>query len=197
MRVLLICIPRSGSSSFMKAVAKGLNLSRISIPDSYSFPENKALIDKVIQKENVIFRMSPNHEIGYDIDKFSKFFDKTILLSRQNNDEHYKSIVNLYYREHILQSGVHSSYVYEDIPQSTLKQIQPVVDFEDILTQKEKLKNIAYTINEKIIYYENIFYSLSVEQYLIDNFKNLSIEKYKNELSNTSKLSISRQKTLV
>lgn len=197
MRVLLVCVPRTGSSSFLKALSKSLNINHISIPDSFSLEENKAFINSIVKKDNVIFRISPINSIGYRLDEFCFLFDKVILLSRRNEEEHYKSIVNLYYRENILKFGTKGLYDFNDIPSTILNQIEQVVNYEEILEQKKQIEELGLVLNQKVLYYEEIFYSDIGLKYLQNNFNSFDSEKYKLYLSQTKKLSINRDKSLV
>ena len=197
MRVLLVCVPRTGSSSFLKALSKSLNINHISIPDSFSLEENKAFIDSIVKKDKVIFRMSPIHNTGYSLEEFCSLFDRVVLLSRLNEKEHYKSIVNLYYRENILKFGTKGLYDFNDIPNTILNQIEQVVNYEVILEQKKQIEELGLVLNQKVLYYEEIFYSDTGLKYLQTNFNSFNSEKYRLYLSQTKKLSISRDKSLV
>lgn len=197
MKILIVCVPRTGSNSFIKALSKSLNIPHISIPDSFNYKHNSALIKSILAKDKVIFRMSPFHYVGYDILTFTYFFDKVILLSRLNNEEHYKSIVNLYYREHIIKGGTNSSYIYNNIPKSILKEIEKVVDWEKILEQKQEIYNLGAMRNESILYYEDIYFSDVGLKYLKRKFNNLDTSLFTAHLSNTKKLSITRDMSLI
>ena len=178
MRILFVCVPRTGSTSFIKSLSKSLTIPYVSIPDSFTYKENSSLIESIIKKDNIIFRMSPNNYVGYSLIEFSSFFDKVILLSRLDDEDHYKSLVNLYYREHIMEYGTKGLYVYEDIPKSSLNQIEKVINFKQIKDQK-------------------IFYSNKVTEYLTSEFAEFNKELYENSLAQTKKQRIVRKKILI
>jgi len=197
MRVLLICVPRTGSNSFIKSLSKSLAIPHISIPDTYTHKENSSLIESILKKESIIFRMSPINNVGYDLVKFSSFFDKVILLSRLDDEDHYKSIVNLYYREHIMKYGTKGSYVYEDIPKSTLEHIHKVVNYKEIEVQKQQISELSLKLKQKVLYYEDIFYSDKVVDYLTSNFNRFNKEVYEYNLGLTKKQRIKQQSSLI
>lgn len=197
MRVLLICVPRTGSSSFLKALSKTLDINHISVPDSFNLKRNKALIDSILNKKNIIFRTSPIHNVGYSLIEFCSFFDKVILLSRLDDKEHYKSIINLYYKENILKFGTKDLYDFNDIPSSVLEQIQKDVNYEEIVIQKQQIEQLGLNLDQKVLYYEDIFYSNVGLKYLQNNFDSFDTNRYTFHLSQTKKLSISREKSII
>jgi len=197
MRVLLVCVPRTGSNSFLKALSKALNIHHISIPYSFNLSKNKALIDSTVRKESIIFRISPIHNVGYNLDKFCLLFDKVILLSRLNDEEHYKSLINLYYKENILGFGTNGVYNFNDIPTPIVTQIEQVFNYEEIVVQKKQIENLGLILNQKVLYYEEIFYSDVGLKYLQSTFDTFDSEKYKLYLNQTTKLSITRDKSFI
>ena len=197
MTTLILCTPRTGSNSFIKALSKSLNTPHISIPDSYSFEKDSSFIKSILGKQNIIFRMSPIHNVGYTLEEFCLFFDKLIFLSRKNNKEHYESLVNLYYREHFLGYGTKGSYVYEDIPTEILPQLEQEVNWEEINTQKLQIEDLSRKFNKKVIYYEDLFYSEIAVNILSKQYSNFNSSIFKKYLESTSKLRINRVKTML
>jgi len=197
MRVLLICVPRTGSTSFLKALSKSLAIPYISIPGTYTYKENSSLIESTIKKKNIIFRMSPDHNVGYDLVKFSSFFDKVILLTRLDDEDHYKSIVNLYYREHILGYGTKGLYVYEDIPKSIIKDIEETVNYNEILLAKQQILDLSLKLQQEVLSYEDIYYSNKALIYLSSNFRMFNKEVYQYNLGLTKRQRITRKTTLI
>lgn len=197
MKILFVCVPRTGSTSFINSLSKSLDIPYISIPDTYSYQLNSSLIESTIKKDRIIFRMSPNNNVGCSLIKFSSFFDKVILLSRLDDEDHYKSLVNLYYREHIIKYGTKGLYVYEDIPQSSLSQIEKVINYEEIKDQKEQIEQLGLELKQEVIYYEDIFYSDKVTDYLTSEFAEFNREVYENRLAQTKKQRITRKTVLI
>lgn len=197
MRILFVCVPRTGSNSFIKALSKSLNINYISIPDNFNLNENKSLIDSVLSKDDIIFRMSPINDVGYSLLQFTSFFDEVILVSRLNEKEHYQSLVNLYYRENILKFGTKAAYDYNDIPPTVLTQIEKVVDYDEIDTQKKQIEELSLVLKEKVLYYEDIFNSDDVVNYLDLKFDTFDKDKYTFYLSQTKKYRITRERLLI
>lgn len=197
MKILIVCVPRTGSNSFIKALSKTLNIPHVSVPDSFNYKNNSSLINSILAKDKVIFRISPIHYVGYDMSTFLSFFDKVILLSRLNDEEHYKSIVNLYYREHIMKGGTNSSYIYDDIPKSIIKKIEKVLNWEEILEQKQEIIKLSSARKESILYYEDIYFSHFGLKYLEEKFINLDTSLFTAHLSNTKKLSTTRDRSII
>jgi len=197
MRILFVCVPRTGSSSFIKSLSKSLDIPYISIPDSYSYEQNSSFIKSSIKKDRVILRMSPNINVGYNLKEFCLFFDKVILLSRLDDKDHYESLVNLYYREHIIEYGTKGLYVYEDIPQASLNEIEKVINYEEVKDQKKQIEQLGLELKQEVIYYEDIFYSNKVINYLTSEFAEFNREVYENTIAQTKKQRISRKTVLI
>ena len=197
MRILFVCVPRTGSSSFIKSLSKSLDIPYISIPDSYSYEQNSSFIESSIRKDRVIFRMSPDNNVGYNLKEFCLFFDKVILLSRLDDKDHYESLVNLYYREHIIEYGTKGLYVYEDIPQASLNEIEKVINYEEVKDQKKQIEQLGLELKQEVIYYEDIFYSNKVINYLTSEFAEFNREVYENTIAQTKKQRISRKTVLI
>lgn len=188
MKILVICLPRAGSTSFVTSLSKATNINLLSIPDAYSYPENISLINHVLAKEDIIFRMSPSHNIGMDLIEFSKLFDYTILLSRRSESDYYKSFVNLYYKEIIVGSGWSSKYDYDEIPSKYKIELKNSKDWKRLLNDKQTIESFSTKMNIDIIYYEDLYYSSSGAEVLQKLIPNINILAFKNYLSKTKKL---------
>jgi len=141
--------------------------------------------------------MSPNINVGYNLKEFCLFFDKVILLSRVDDKDHYESLVNLYYREHIIEYGTKGLYVYEDIPQASLNEIEKVINYEEVKDQKKQIEQLGLELKQEVIYYEDIFYSNKVINYLTSEFAEFNREVYENTIAQTKKQRISRKTVLI
>jgi hypothetical protein len=197
MKILLICSPRSGSTSLVNSLSKTLNITKINIPDVYEYPKNKSLIDHIISKKDIIVRMNPNHEVGYDLKEFVNFFDHVILLTRRNRNEHFKSFVNLYYKEIIIKNGVHTKYTYDEIPTQLKTKLKSDINWILLLSGVDKIKKLSIDINNPILYYEDLYYGDNVE-HINSKISNLNIDLFKSTISQTKKLRISsKEKSLI
>ena len=146
MKILIISLARTGSTSFLKDISKKFNLKPITEPfniKSEDFVEynncNWQQMDSICVKTHI------NHK---DLDfyiNFVNFFDKVYLLSRKNlklcaESLSYANYYNMYSEE------------YNWRPTPNLKNtIEFVYECDD------KLKTLSNLINKEIIYYEDIF----------------------------------------
>lgn len=141
--------------------------------------------------------MSPNHNVGYDLKEFSNFFDTTILLTRKNKKDHFKSFVNLYYKEIILKKGEHSEYSYDDIPSELKTKLKSNENWFSILNGIETIRQLSSSMNNPILYYEDLYYNDGVN-YIKSKIPNININSFKAALSNTKKLRKSNiEKTII
>jgi hypothetical protein len=151
MRLLVISLPRTGSTSFSKELAEKNNLSFVFEP----FSPNAELLntfknfDIDYTKDNVVVKTLVNDE--YDINwfiKFSKEFDKIYLLSRRNLKQ---CIDSWAYLNHNRGKIDFETEYYWEITPNYQECEQQIVRWE------EKLQLIATELNQKVLYYEDIF----------------------------------------
>jgi hypothetical protein len=151
MRILVISLPRTGSTSFSKDLAKENNLSFVFEP----FAPNAELLNALKNfdidhtKDNVVVKTLVNDE--YDVDwfiEFSKGFDKTHLLSRRNLKQCIDSWAYLNHNRGKI--DFETEYYWEITPNYGECQQQ-------IIRWEEKLQLIATELNQKVLYYEDIF----------------------------------------
>lgn len=153
MRILVISLPRTGSTSFSKKLAKENELNLVFEP----FAPNAKLLgivkgfDTDYTKDNVVVKTLIND--AYDIDwfvNFSREFDKTYLLSRRNLNDCIESWSYLNYKRNQNGFDFESEYYWEKTPNYEECQSQ-------ILRWESKLKSISNNLGTDIIYYEDIF----------------------------------------
>lgn len=162
MKILIEAIPRSGSTVLMKAIAKLYNCRYIAEPfleASYyeTLPHNflkKRKINNIVVK--CIASQTPSdgkYEDRLKIHtKFAKQFDMIICLGRKNKKEQVESYV------HALKNNVepaewHGKYTFNDnITDYDYNQYGILYD-----SQMSDLELLANSLNEKIIWYEDIF----------------------------------------
>jgi hypothetical protein len=146
MKILLITLPRTGSTSLLKQISTERGLNSISEP----FNE----VDNNIEKykkfnwkftNNICVKTHINHrEIPFYLD-FVKFFDEVILLSRKDLIACAES---LSYANHF--KNFDSQYVWVNTPNIKYN-IELIKKFD------KKLLELSKMINTNIIYYEDIF----------------------------------------
>ncbi len=153
MRILVISLPRTGSTSFSKKIASDNNLSFVFEP----FAPKAKLFNKLknfdmdYQKDNIIVKTLINDE--YDVNwflNFAKDFDTTYLLSRRDLNKCIESWSYLTYKRNEIGFDFESEYYWEKTPNYLEAESQ-------ILRWNEKLHLISKKMNIDIIYYEDIF----------------------------------------
>ena len=162
-KILIIGQPRSGTSSLLNNICKQ-DYVRISEPYNYSFgeryewPLKELESDRVAIKTLVVQIPSKEKSKGcMHFVEFSKLVDRVILLKRNNQQEHFESLLNLHYR--LLQNNKinsHKKYVFDGllfskIPKGLITKIEELQQnsLEDITEVSEKL-NIQPTSYEDL-----------------------------------------------
>jgi hypothetical protein len=88
MKILIISVPRSGSNTLLKTISSMLKLKKIVEPFNEVLWKNVKY--DIIPENNVVVKsliaINVNNPIEF-FKKYSKLFDKTILLSRKNTQE--------------------------------------------------------------------------------------------------------------
>ena len=144
MRVLIMALPRTGSTSLLYNISKERDLRPIFEPFDWSgrFLYNDNM-DNVVVK-TIIYQHPNNIEL-------SKKFDEVILLNRRNFNDHLESYSYLYYNKPL---GYHSAkpYRYISPPADVIKEAEKL-----LIKMNEDLKYLSDTLNIPIQYYEDLF----------------------------------------
>jgi hypothetical protein len=164
MKILIISLPRTGSTSLLKKISIENNLKPIGEP--FNNTNNNIEIYKNFDwntENNFVVKTHINHmSLDFYID-FVKLFDKIILLSRLNLKECAESLA---YAAHYKDYA--SEYKWHKTP-NLEKNIQLVNSFS------EKLIELSKLINVEISYYENIFDINSTEKLRKNDIKTKNI----------------------
>ena len=144
MRVLIMALPRTGSTSLLYNISKERDLRPIFEPFDWSgrFLYNDNM-DNVVVK-TIIYQHPNNIEL-------SKKFDEVILLNRRNFNDHLESYSYLYHNKPL---GYHSAkpYKYISPPADVIKEAEKL-----LIKMNEDLKYLSDTLNIPIQYYEDLF----------------------------------------
>lgn len=165
MKVLIISLPRTGSSKFLDNISKNNNLIPIFEPYNIMF------LDKILYESNMkdvavktIIGQTPKiieYEVGSDeyvneylnwIYTFIKDFDEIILLSRKDLVACIESVSFLMYNYNRKKFNYYSSYYYEKPP----KEIYDVYE-KEIYVYDRIINIISKELDIPIIYYEDIY----------------------------------------
>jgi len=174
MKVLIISVPRSGSTSLMKSISSEKNLEHIFEPFSYrAYEKNLYTSDK----KNVVVKLlvgqdgTYSKKINYDrwlewsID-FVKEFDEVILLSRKNTKEASES-----YASALWTNNWYDKYEYKSLP--NIKHA-----LNHITESNKYLNSLSEKTSIPITYYEDIFDTNSNNRLRVDKIKNKNIDSY-------------------
>ena len=152
MKVLIISLPRTGSTSLLTNVAEDRNLQRIFEPFDGSNRYHYNTADDNVVVKTIIHQHPPNIHSRNRLDwliEFSNDFDEIILLSRNDVTQLYQSYAYfLYYKNKGFNSL--SEYRWEMTPN-----YNEVVDIVNSMVSD--IQFISNSINTPITYYEDIY----------------------------------------
>jgi hypothetical protein len=157
MKILLMCFPRTGSTSIIRYYKNSNpNIKTFSEPFNINGVEGYFTHNHVIQYENVfvkhMFDQLPPDLKSLSINEINeiyyKSFDKIVFLDRRNIKEQLESL------SHSLTTNAwHTPYVYNDTKHNTFIDRE----LEYMLFWKEQFHILANKNNSKVFYYEDIY----------------------------------------
>ena len=166
MRILIISLPRTGSSSLLKDICKSKKLKEVFEPfdGTNRYTYNDAM-DNIVVKTIVLIQ-KPSNVLDYNewILEFSKKFDEIILLSRKNLIECAESHAYFIFNNRKKGFTSNTPYVWEETPNYN-------EEYLNIIKWNEELTFISNELNIPITYYEDI-YDLNSENRLRKRNKN-------------------------
>ena len=170
MKILIISLPRTGSTSLMNKIAKEKNLNIISEPFDNRRKEIKTFPNDIIVK-SIIKQHPPN--VGNVVDwyyNFSLEFDEVILLSRKNLQACWESLS--YYTYNRTKRGFLSTYEYywEETPNIDYCK-NYILECNNMINELSKITSI------NIQYYEDLFDINSNKKLRKGNKNDLNINK--------------------
>jgi hypothetical protein len=151
MKILILAMARTGSSSLQKRIAEEYKLKIIYEP-KYDVTQD---LDKQIEDNSVVktilwhIPLTISNEMQWWIDLASRF-DKVILLTRRNLKECAESIA--YFRYYKAQSGFTSKMKYIWKPSPNYVEVEMMVN-----DYYNKLLELSKRINVELTYYEDVF----------------------------------------
>lgn len=167
MKVLIISLPRTGSSSLQIKLCRERNLSNIFEPwdNSNRFSYNSKMKNCCVK--TMIFH-SPVESYLEFYKNIYKEFDEIILLSRKDLKECAESWAYLMHNNHTFGYDSTTHYIWET-PPNIESHYTNITKWDIELTQLSKEFNIPIT------YYEDIFDSNSVDRYRKNITKNKNL----------------------
>jgi hypothetical protein len=150
MKILIIALPRTGSTSLLKKISKDRNLKPFFEP----FDGTGRVIYNN-ENNSVVKTIIPHHPNNLEL---ISNFDEIILLNRRNLNE---LIESHSYQTYFLKTGYNSNnpYVYKTPPQEIIN-----LCTADILNWNEEINRLSEISKIPITYYEDIFDSNSLDR---------------------------------
>ena len=143
MKILIIALPRTGSTTLLKTLAEKHNLTPIMEPQTKEgFREDD---DNIVVK--CLLRRVPQDDVWFN--NLIKKFDEVIILSRKNLKELTESLAYYAYNKDI-GFACDSEYYWEMTP--NYHEIE-----ESVIQTNEKLINLSKRIGIDITYYEDLY----------------------------------------
>jgi hypothetical protein len=164
MKILIICLPRTGSTSLTNKIADDNNLNPIFEPFD---GQNRVIYngeDNVVLKTIIdqTYPIGQKDYVNYWFNK-SKEFDKIILLSRKDLKACAESLSFLDYNH---RNGFQYNEKYEWHSTPNFNQW-----YKYVISKNEDLHILGKLLNIDIIYYEDIFDLNSTERLRVGNLK--------------------------
>lgn len=164
MKILIIGVSRSGTSSLRKAIMKQ-GYQSIGEPFNRGFNKTHKYPLEILKNDKVCIKTLCGQTAlnwkGTSLEfqlKLSKDFDKIILLDRKNIIEHKESYLHMMWRVDNKQP-VMLKWRPSDIPEEYKKDFESDGRYEDFKKQKEEIKLISEKLNIPITYYEELYSS--------------------------------------
>ena len=144
MSVLIISLPRTGSTSLLHKIAKEKNLKPLFEPF-----DGTGRIEYNGERDVVVKTIICHHN---DNLKLSKKFDEVILLTRRNVKECTESHAYQTYFSKKKNYNSNTPYVYEEVPSEIYE-----LCYNDIIKWNKEIDELSTKLNVPITYYEDIF----------------------------------------
>jgi len=145
MRILIISLPRTGSTSLLKKISKEKNLKPLFEPfDGTNRIQYKKDEDNIVVK--TIVSHHPNNL------ELLKNFDEVILLTRKNIGECIESHSYQTFYSKTKKYNSNNPYVYEEVPINVFEECK-----NDIINWDIQLRELSNITGISITYYEDLF----------------------------------------
>lgn len=186
-KILIIGQPRSGTTSLLNNICKQDYL-RISEPYNYTFGERYEYPIKELESDRVavkclVFQI-PKEEKSkgcMHFVEFSNSFDRIILLKRNNQQEHFESLLNLYFR--LIQDNdpksSHQKYVFDELLFSSKIPNELVTTINKLQQSTlEDIDKLSETLNIQPTSYEDLYGEDRIKSFEIINKWDLDLDPF-------------------
>lgn len=159
MKILIIALPRTGSTSLLKKISKDRNLKSFFEPFDGT---NRVIYNN--EDNSVVKTIISHHQNNLEL---ISNFDEIIFLNRRNLKE---LIESHSYQTYFLKTGYNSNnpYVYKEPPQEIIN-----LCTSDILNWNEEINHLSEVTKIPITYYEDIFDSNSSDRLRLTSINKL------------------------
>jgi len=144
MSILIIALPRTGSTSLLHKLAKENGLTPLFEPF-----DGSGRVQYNGEKNVIVKTIICHHPNNFEL---SKEFDSVILLSRKNVLENAQSHSYSTYFSRTKNYNSNKQYYYEDTPTHVFE-----LCYNNIIKWNEDLKELSTKLNIPITYYEDIY----------------------------------------
>lgn len=144
MSILIIALPRTGSTSLLYKLAKKNNLNPLFEPF-----DKTGRVNYNGEKNIVLKTIICHHPNNLEL---SKGFDEVILLSRKNILECTESHAYQTYFSKTKNYNSNNEYYYEEVPSKIFQ-----LCYNDIIKWNEELNELSLKLNIPITYYEDLY----------------------------------------
>jgi len=167
MKILILGLPRSGTTSLVKGIQKqkyhaiiepfngGLqNAVEREYPLDDFDVHNNLVVKSIINQKPISYS---GHWHDFNLE-FIPLFDKLIFLDRRDFDSHYSSVVNLWYRISRDETTM-QAWTDEDVPLDFIKGYELGGGKDKLYKEKESFRQLLSKIgqSDNIIYYEDLY----------------------------------------
>lgn len=190
MKILIIGVGRSGTTSLLNGIAKQ---EYTKIHEPYNKNNNKKFTlsnDNIVLK--TIFGQVPKNyekelEVFYQqetiwkefIKELIPKFDKIIWLDRKNMTEHCESFINLHYKESLKPPiSVFNKWKIEEIPKSFNTDTYNKRIYNTLKNVKKLFKELVDELNYKITWYEDLYGEDRIKSLETINKWNLELNQF-------------------
>jgi len=170
MKILLLSLPRTGSTVFGKAMSLALKTLYLDEPfkketiSSINQNIHQKKYELLINTEDVLVKNQygqlpyiPSIDYEKNYGSFLQLFDRKIFLLRRNIEEHVESMINLYWvgNHQNKFNQIHTKYIYEDIPDWFVNKYY--TDLKEHITKGTEFIESHTNFQNRVFYYEDLF----------------------------------------
>ena len=160
MKILIIGVGRSGTTSLLNGIAKQ-GYTKIHEPfGPKNYKKKFTLSNDNIVVKTIFGQLPKNYKKEWKelIKELIPKFDKIIWLDRKNMNKHCESFINLHYRSSLQPpTSVFKKWKIEEIPKSFNTDTYNKTIYNALENEKKPFKELVDELNYKITWYEDLY----------------------------------------